>query len=128
MAGSFGTSASGADTPARVGIYYFGGWSGPLSHSLFAGLPRGGFAGRLPLYGWRDGTTHTMRSQLYWASRMGVEFLNFLWYYRPELAEAPFLNRGLANYVALKDHHGVGFATRIRTSRPSWSHGRNGGP
>ena len=113
----------GAEPSARVGIYYFGGWAGPLSHSLFTGLG-GRFAGREPLTGWRDTTAQTMRTQLYWARRMGIDFVNFLWYYRPERAEAPFLNRGLANYVALRDHQGVKFAITY-TNEPSFVIPRN---
>lgn len=113
------TSDKGAEPTARVGIYYFGGWAGALSHSLFTGLPRGPYAGREPLFGWRDTTTQTMLAQLYWARRSGIDFLNFLWYYRPERAEAPFLNRALANYIALKDHQDVGFAITY-TNEPAF--------
>ena len=106
-----GPSQAGvSQTAARVGIYHFGGWSGSLSSSLFTGLPSGPYAGRQPLYGWLDNTPQTMRSQLYWANRMGIGFFNFLWYYRPEREGFPFLNAPIGNYVALKDHHGVGFA------------------
>lgn len=104
------TSARGGENPARLGVYYFGGWSGTLSNFHFTGLLADPYAGRQPLYGWLDNTTQTMRTQLYWANRMGADFFNFLWYYRPERYEDPFLNRALGNYVALEDHQGVGFA------------------
>jgi hypothetical protein len=113
------TPASGAEKSARLGIYYFGGWSGTLSNSLFSGLLRGPYTGREPLYGWLDNTTQTMRTQLYWASRMGADFFNFLWYYRPEQAELPLLNKALGNYLAVKNHHGVGFAITY-TNEPSF--------
>jgi hypothetical protein len=105
------TGAAGEQaTPARLGAYYFGGWSGPLSHSHFNGLPSGGYTGRQPLYGWRDTGAQTLRAQLYWAGRMGIDFFNFLWYHRPDRTGAPFLNDALETYVASKEHHGVGFA------------------
>lgn len=111
VANPLGTTRAGAaGKPARLGIYYFGGWSGTLSNFHFTGLLDRPYAARQPLYGWLDNTTQTMHTQLYWANRMGVDFFNFLWYYRPERYEDPFLNRALGNYVALKDHKGVGFA------------------
>jgi len=119
VAGPLGTtSASGAEKPARVGIYYFGGWSGTLSNFHFTGLLSGAYTGRKPLYGWLDNTTQTMRTQLYWANRMGADFFNFLWYYRPEPHGDPFLNKALGNYVALKDHQGVGFAITYTNHSP----------
>jgi hypothetical protein len=95
--------------PARLGVYYFGGFAGPLSHSHFNGLPTGVYTGRQPLYGWRDTGAQTMRAQLYWAGRMGIDFFNFLWYYRPDRTGAPFLNDPLETYVASREHHGVDF-------------------
>lgn len=105
-------SATDAEKQARLGIFYFGGWSGTLANFHFTGLLSSPYTGRQPLYGWLDNTTQTMRTQLYWANRMGADFFNFLWYYRPERVpgDDPYLNRALGNYLALKDHQGVGFA------------------
>ncbi|HEX9123175.1 MAG TPA: glycoside hydrolase family 99-like domain-containing protein [Actinomycetota bacterium] len=104
----------------RLGVYYFGGWSGPLSNFHFDGLLSGAYADRQPLYGWRDDSTSTMRIQLSWARRMGIGFFNFLWYWRPERIEVedPSLNTALGNYLALPDHQGVDFAITYTNHRP----------
>lgn len=104
------TSRAGRGTGATLGVYYFGGWSEDLSNFHFRGLPDGPFAGREPLYGWIDDSTSTMRTQLYWAHRIGIEFFNFLWYSRPARFDDPGLNTALGNYVAIRDRQGVRFA------------------
>jgi hypothetical protein len=91
-------------------VNYFDGWSGPLSGFHFQGLVSGSFAGRRPLSGWRDNTVASMRAALSWARDDGADFFFFDWYYHGELSSDPSLNQALANYRALPDHHGVGFA------------------
>jgi hypothetical protein len=102
--------ASRPEPAARVGAYYFGGWSGPLYGFHFAGLADGPYDERMPLYGWRDTEPATMAQQLEWARTYGIDFFAFDWYFRAEESRDPFLNRALGNYGALRDHRGVGFS------------------
>ena len=50
---------SSQQTRARLGAYYFDGWSGPLTNFHFQGLPLGPFQDRQPLSGGR--TTASVR-------------------------------------------------------------------
>lgn len=106
------STASGESAPAaRVGAFYFDGWSGPLSNFHFDGLahagPNGQFPGRRPLYGWRDNSLQSMRTQLSWARQDGINFFVFDWF-RENVD--PLINVAHDNYLKLRDHHGVGFA------------------
>jgi Glycosyltransferase WbsX len=100
-----------ADVPsvpnARVGAIYFDGWACPLSNFHFNGLLYSPFSGREPLYGWRDNSVESMRTQMTWAHQDGIGFFLFDWY-RENVD--PCLDVALQNYKSLSDHHGVGFA------------------
>jgi Glycosyltransferase WbsX len=96
---------------ARVGAYYFDGWAGPFGDPHFRGLLQGPFVNREPLYGWRDTTPGSMRSQLYWAHRYGIGFFVFDWYYGGDQApESVYLDNALRLYRQLSNHDGVGQA------------------
>ncbi len=105
---------------AKLGVHYFGGWSGSLGNDHFAGLPSGPYEDRQPLYGWLDNSKATMLTQLYWARRMGIGFFNFLWYDRAETipGEDPYLNQALGRYLALEDHQDVDFAITYTNHEP----------
>jgi hypothetical protein len=92
---------------ARVGAFYFDGWACPLSNFHFKNLVGGPYAGRRPLYGWRDNTVESMRTQLSWARQDGISFFVFDWFRE---GIDPCLNVAHDNYLALHDHQGVGFA------------------
>ena len=100
-------SAATSEPAARVGAVYFDGWACPLSNFHFNGLVDGPYTGRQPLYGWRDNSRESMRTQLTWAHQDGIGFFLFDWY-RENVD--PCLNVAHDNYLALRDHHGVGFA------------------
>jgi Glycosyltransferase WbsX len=95
---------------ARLGAYYFGGWSGPTTSRHFAGLEM--FKARQPVSGWRDADTNSMKQQLQWARAYGLSFFAFDWYHDAERSSDPFLNAGLQNYVRVPhvDRAGVKFA------------------
>lgn len=44
-------------TRARLGAYYFDGWSGPLTNFHFQGLPLGPYQDRQPFSSWQDSST-----------------------------------------------------------------------
>jgi hypothetical protein len=98
---------------ARVGAFYFDGWSGPLSSFHFDGLahpgPLGYFPGRRPLSGWRDNTPQSLEAQLRWAHADGISFFIFDWYSAADRSSL-VLNTAHDNYLALFDHAGVGYA------------------
>ena len=104
-------AAQPAPPTARVGAFYFDGWSGPLSNFHFDGLahpgPNGQFPGRQPLYGWRDNSLQSMRTQLSWARQDGISFFVFDWF-RKDVD--PLINVAHDNYLKLREHQGVGFA------------------
>jgi hypothetical protein len=106
---SAGSSAAEATPSARVGAFYFDGWAGPLSSFHFGGLIGTEFSKRRPLYGWRDNTLESMRTQLSWAHQNGISFFAFDWYYNPDPVNGP-INMAHDNYLKLRDHNGVGFA------------------
>ena len=110
-------AVAGAGSAVRAGAYYFDGWAGPLDDFHFRGLVSGRYAGREPLYGWRDDTPRSMEIQLEWAHRYGIRFFAFDWYYRPGRTQSPLLNHALGLYRRLPDHHGVGYAiTYVNTN------------
>jgi hypothetical protein len=94
---------------ARVGAYYYDGWSGPLSTRPFNGLLSGQWSDRQPLYGWRDSTSAAITKQLRWAHRYGIGFFVFDWYYNAAGRDVS-LNGALKRYRALSSHDGVGYA------------------
>lgn len=91
----------------QVGAVYFDGWACPLTNDHFSGLLDGPYSGRQPLFGWRDNTRESMRTQLSWAHQDGIGFFLFDWY-RENID--PCVNVAHDNYVALGNHQGVGFA------------------
>lgn len=74
-----------------VGAYYFEGWSGARkdTSSWAKGLPTHvtkklftEYAGREPLWGWRDDDVHIMERQIDLASNNGIDFFIFCWYWQ----------------------------------------------
>jgi hypothetical protein len=107
------TTAREAAPSARVGAFYFDGWSGPLTNFHFDGLvrpgPNGQFPERRPLSGWQDDTPQALQAQLRWAHADGIKFFVFDWYYNPDPGNGP-INMAHDMYLKLGDHDGVGFA------------------
>lgn len=62
-----------AQTKARVGAYYFDGWSGPLTNFHFAGMPLGPSQDREPLTGWQDSAGCAVEQQLAQAHNVGID-------------------------------------------------------
>ena len=97
-------------TQARLGAYYFDGWSGPLTNFHFNGLVNGPYQDRQPLTGWRDNSPCAVEQQFAWARRFGIDYLIFLWYHNPLLYEDDDLNSALQITRGLADRHGMQFA------------------
>lgn len=106
--------ASG-QTLARLGAYYFDGWSGPLSNFHFDGLVResylGSFRDREPVTGWQDNNPCAVEQQLAWAHHFGIDFFVFLWYFKATLnSPGENLNSALEITHALRDRHHLQYA------------------
>jgi hypothetical protein len=104
-------AAPSAQTRARLGAYYFDGWSGPLTHEHFNGLVSGPFQARQPLTGWRDNDACVIEQQLVWAREFGIGFFVYDWYFRARVfSPNENLNSALQLTRALRDRHGMQFA------------------
>jgi hypothetical protein len=72
------------ETRARLGAYYFDGWSGPLTNFHFNGLPLGPYQYRQPVSGWQDNSTCAVEQQLASAHNFGIDFFVFDWYLKAQ--------------------------------------------
>jgi hypothetical protein len=88
--------AAAAKAPRmKLGAYYFAGWAGKSAfddgapeHAWAKGMPTHftkklatEFAGRTPLWGWRDDTPELMERQIDLAADHGVAYFSFCWYW-----------------------------------------------
>ena len=85
----------GAKPRLKLGAYYFAGWSGKcpyddgsVSNAWAKGMPTHytkklatEYAGRTPVWGWRDDTTALMERQIALAADNGVAYFSFCWYW-----------------------------------------------
>jgi hypothetical protein len=99
---------SSQQTRARVGAYYFDGWSGPLTNFHFDGLPLGPYQDRQPLSGWQDNSECAVEQQLAVAHNFGIDFFLFDWYVSSDPGED--LNSALDITHQLADRHGMQYA------------------
>jgi hypothetical protein len=100
-----------AQTRARLGAYYFDGWSGALTNFHFQGLPLGPFENRQPTSGWQDSNRCAVEEQLAAAHNFGIDFFVFDWYFKARINEpGDNLNSALEITHALPDRHGMQYA------------------
>jgi hypothetical protein len=98
-------------TLARLGAYYFDGWSGPLTTMHFEGLPLGPYQDRQPFSGWQDNSTCAVEQQLATAHNFGIDFFVFDWYFNAEVNDpVENLNSALQITWGLPDRHGMQYA------------------
>lgn len=111
-----------------VGAYYFDGWSGrnkklaedpqfaklnPPTHLTKRLL--GEFAGREPIWGWRDDELEIVEDQIDLAADHGITFFAFCWYFHKdpnEIAKDP-LNTGLKLYLKANNNHRLKFCLLV---------------
>ena len=107
----FATSVVAQDAKPRMklGAYYFAGWAGKSAfddgtpeNAWAKGMPTHytkklatEFAGRTPIWGWRDDTPELMERQINLAADHGVAFFSFCWYWHD--------NQGPINVKAIAD-------------------------
>lgn len=105
------TGGASGQTRARVGAYYFDGWSGPLTNFHFEGLPLGPYQDRQPFSGWQDDDRCGVERQLAAAHNFGIDFFVFDWYFNARVNEpGDNLNSALEITHALRDRHGMQYA------------------
>ncbi len=108
-----------SQTRARLGAYYFDGWSGPLTNFHFQGLPFGPYQDRQPLSGWQDSSTCAVEQQLASAHNFGLDFFVFDWYFNVQANDpGENLNSALQITHALPDRHGMQYAILYVSSPP----------
>lgn len=104
-----GRSEETAKPRLKLGAYYFAGWAGKsvsddgnFENAWAKGMPTHftkklatEFAGRTPLWGWRDDTPELMERQIDLAADHGVSFFSFCWYWAD--------NKGPINVKAIED-------------------------
>jgi hypothetical protein len=98
-----------ATPSARVGAFFFDGWSGELGNFHWGGLLGTPYSGRRPLSGWTDDRPEAIEAQLRWARAAGLSFFAFDWYHEPHPGNGP-INMAFETYWKLRDHSGVGAA------------------
>lgn len=93
----------------KLGAYYFAGWAGKSEfddgkpeNAWAQGMPTHytkrlatDFAGRTPVWGWRDDTPELMERQIALAADHGVAFFSFCWYWHD--------TKGPINVKAIED-------------------------
>jgi hypothetical protein len=106
------TGPASGQSHARLGAYYFDGWSGSLTNFHFMGMPNGPYQDREPLSGWQDGNNCAVEQQLAWAHSFGVDFFVFDWYFNAAVGDpsGEDLNSALKITRALPDRHGMQYA------------------
>ncbi len=106
-------------TKARVGAYYFDGWSGPLTNFHFQQLPLGPYQDRQPFSAWQDSSPCAVEQQLATAHNFGIDFFVFDWYFNVAVTDpGENLNSALQIMHALPDRHGMQFAILYVTGPP----------
>ncbi len=107
--GASSVEAQEAKPRVKLGAYYFAGWSGKCpfddgkpENAWAKGMPTHytkrlatEFAGRTPLWGWRDDTPALMERQIDLAADHGLAFFSFCWYWHD--------NKGPINAQAIED-------------------------
>lgn len=106
---AFEASAQEPKPRMKLGAYYFAGWSGKSSmddgkpeNAWAKGMPTHytkklatEFAGRTPIWGWRDDTPELMERQIDLAADHGLAFFSFCWYWHD--------NKGPINVKAIEE-------------------------
>lgn len=83
----------------RFGAYYFDGWTGIYPWHITPELVKS-FPNREPKWGWITSSQEVMNEQISLASKSGLSFFSFCWYYNgKEKYKTEPLNRSLSFYL-----------------------------
>ncbi|MFY9702226.1 MAG: glycoside hydrolase family 99-like domain-containing protein [Terriglobales bacterium] len=112
-------SGAATQTKARLGAYYFDGWSGPLTNFHFDGMPLGPYQNRQPFSAWQDSNPCAVEEQLASAHNFGIDFFVFDWYFNAKINEpSDNLNSAIEITHGLPDRHGMQYAILFVDSPP----------
>ena len=109
----FCAAASPSTPRAKLGAYYFDGWSGQTNQIHLTPRLQTEFAHRQPIWGWFDNTVQIMQRQIDLAADHGIAFFSFCWYW-PEGAEkkAP-MNNALQLYLKTANRERLQFCLLV---------------
>lgn len=124
MLGIIGISILGTawaqTTPARIGVYFFGGWrpgdTVHVTHLLTTQFPE-----RMPARGWFYSSWGDVAGELKTAKQLGVDFVAFDWYPSVDsftARRAPELNWAFNSYLSSDDTTLPRFAVLIVNHQP----------
>lgn len=82
-------------TKLNLGAYYFDGWTSGSSHITLA--LRRDYSDRKPIWGWTTSTQKIVDQQINSASKAGLSFFSFCWYYDGK-SKIDSINRALMFY------------------------------
>jgi len=99
--------------PAKVGAYYFDGWSGGTNKIHLTPRLMSEFAHRQPVWGWLDNTAQIMEQQIELVADHGVAFFSFCWYWPEEAEKQTPLNNALEFYLRAKNRSRVEFCLLV---------------
>jgi len=80
-------STKGMTHDLQIGAYYYDGWASDKSSALTQKLLNQ-YADRMPVWGWRDDSLEIMEQQIEIASKNGIDFFAFCWYWADD--QGPF--------------------------------------
>ena len=128
-------AAQAADTPPaprlKLGAYYFAGWSGKspyddgsVSNAWAKGMPTHftkklgtEFAGRTPVWGWREDTPGVLERQIDLAADHGLAFFAYCWYFKDAEGKALDLET-IYPFKLLADWNASVWASTSRPAMP----------
>lgn len=131
---SFSNPAQKVTPSVKLGAYYFEAWSGKCpyddgkpEHAWAKGMPTHAtktlvtqFAGRMPLWGWRDDAPGVMEQQIDLAADNGLAFFSFCWYWEDNngpinipLLESLPRNHGLQMFLDAKNNDRMEFCLMV---------------
>ena len=100
-----------SQTKARLGAFYFDGWTSSLTNFHYSGLLNGQYKDREPLSGWQDSNDCAVEKQLALAHNFGIDFFIYDWYFNTQVnANGENLNSALQITSRLANRHGMQFA------------------
>lgn len=76
----------------QIGAYYFDGWATEKS-SAYTPKLLNQYQDRMPIWGWRDDNIEIMERQIDIASKNGIDFFAFCWYYADD--KGPFNEKAI---------------------------------
>jgi hypothetical protein len=95
----------------KLGAYYFDGWTGKTMHIKKKMVDS--FPERKPIWGWETSKAHLMTTQIDLASKAGISFFSFCWYFGKNkdtgVVHADLKNNALDLYLNASNRKKLGF-------------------